>query len=138
MNVKNCVRCGKMYRPYGGHRICPDCLREEREQYDRVRTYIRKHPKANMVEVSQKTEVPIKKIYEYLREGRITLSSESDIGLTCEKCDEPITTGRFCSRCAGEMEAEMRGAAPSAPSRPSTPSGNKLVREKFLRRIGKK
>ena len=132
MTVRNCQRCGKVFLSAGGKRICPACVQAEQDEFESVREYLRRHPKALLMEVSQATGVPAKKIWEYVREGRL-LANGAAWGLTCERCGTPIETGRFCLECSAKMERELRAARPQTDPTYFT-SEKKYTWNRFRRR----
>lgn len=119
MNVRNCSRCGKIY-VYDGFSICNKCRQDDEKDFQKVKEYLHENPGANIIEVSEATEVESRKIIEFLKEGRLEIGDENNIVLTCERCDKPIRTGRFCDRCSVEMEKEFGEAIkihrPTAPN----------------------
>lgn len=116
VNVRNCKRCGRLYT-YNGIDICPECYRQDEEDFIKIRDYIEAHPYATMIEISRETQVAIKKIMEFLKEGRLILNSDNtNIVLKCERCGKPITTGRFCEECKNNLGKElMKGYANNNP-----------------------
>lgn len=105
--LKNCPRCGRVF-VYTNVMLCPQCLKEDEQDYNKVRDYLYEHPKATIDKVSRETEVPAKKIIRFLREGRLILSKENvNIFLTCERCDKPIRSGRYCKECAEEFKEKL-------------------------------
>ena len=61
--------------------------------------------------VANDTEVDVKKILQYLKEGRIVIAEGSEnTALSCERCSIPINMGRFCNSCIAKMEKEFSGA----------------------------
>lgn len=109
MDIRNCSRCGKVYR-YDGFKICPNCRREDEADFEKVKEYIDEHPGANIKEVSDATEIDSRKIIEFLRAGRLEIMDENNLILSCERCGKPIKTGRFCDKCAFEIQKELKGA----------------------------
>jgi len=109
MNIRNCSRCGRIY-VYDGFNICLDCRKADEEDFQKVKKFLEENPNANVMMVSEGTGVETKKIIQFLKEGRLELKGENNIILTCEKCGKPITTGRFCDKCALELERELNGA----------------------------
>lgn len=109
MDIRNCSRCGKVYR-YDGFKICPKCRREDEADFEKVKEYIDEHPGANIKEVSDATEIDSRKIIEFLRAGRLEIMDENNLILSCERCGKPIKTGRFCDKCAFEIQKELKGA----------------------------
>jgi len=109
LDIRNCTRCGKIYQ-YDGFKICPSCRKEDEEDFIKVKDYLYQHPGANLQEVHEGTGVDVKKIIEFLREGRLEIADESNIILQCERCGRSIKTGRYCSKCAEELKKELSSA----------------------------
>lgn len=109
MNLKNCVRCGKVY-VYDGFSVCLDCRRADEEDFEKVKAYLDENPGANVMQVSEATGVDTKKIIKFLREGRLEVKDEVNILLDCERCGKPIKTGRFCEECSKQVEKEILNA----------------------------
>lgn len=112
-NVRNCKRCGRVFT-YTGKSICMNCLEEEQQDFEKVRDYLFKHHNSSTIEVSEATEVEVKVITRFLREGRLEsegLKLAEEDGLTCEKCDRPIGSGRFCETCLKEMQEGFQRAS---------------------------
>jgi len=61
-----------------------------------------------VTKISEETGVEEKTILQFLREGRLQLREEEDLGLYCQNCKRPIKVGRFCSRCASGIEKELK------------------------------
>jgi len=107
MDLRNCPKCGKLF-VYRQRNLCPQCLKKDEEDFDRVREFINNNPKATIEEVSEGTEVTVKKILEYLKEGRLILQSNNiNITLNCELCGEPILTGRMCAKCSNKFKRNI-------------------------------
>mgnify|MGYP001191694868 CR=1 FL=1 len=109
MDVRNCTRCGNIY-VYDNFKICPKCRRDDENDFQKVKEYIEEFPDATITEVAEETEVDTQKIIRFLREGRLEIKGDKNIFLTCERCGEPIRTGRFCDKCTVEMQREMKQA----------------------------
>ncbi len=107
MDLRNCPKCGKLF-VYTTRNLCPQCLKEDEEDFDRVREYINNNPQATIEEVSEGTGVTPRRILEYLKEGRLMLqSNNTNIILRCEMCDEPILTGRLCPNCSKKLKTRF-------------------------------
>lgn len=110
MTLRNCARCGKLFGSAGGQRLCPTCVKQEQEEYEAVRAYLKKRPGAPLLEVSDATGVSVGRIREWVREGRLVLHEPSGNGLKCERCGQAVTTGRLCDRCRRELAAQLQSA----------------------------
>ncbi|NLZ55038.1 MAG: MerR family transcriptional regulator [Thermoanaerobacteraceae bacterium] len=103
MDLRNCPKCGKLF-VYSHRNLCPSCLKKDEEDFDRVRAFINDNPEATIEEVSEGTDVSVKKILEYLKEGRLMLRNNNvNIILECELCGAQILTGRICEKCSGKF-----------------------------------
>lgn len=112
--IKNCARCGRLFT--GVDDVCPACLAEEQEEFDRVRAYLIRHRNASVAEVSAQTGVAVTQIHRWVRAGRLKVSPEQlGGGLRCERCGAPIDSGRFCRKCLGELARALRQVANAAP-----------------------
>jgi flagellar operon protein (TIGR03826 family) len=109
-DLRNCRRCGKLF-VYTGIPLCRQCIDEDEEIFERVKEYIESHPKCTTMEVAEALDIPMEKILQFLREGKLELSRENtNMLLGCERCGRPIPTGRYCSECASFIEQEfMKG-----------------------------
>jgi len=104
MELRNCPVCGKVFL-YTTRNLCPDCAAKEEEEFKKVRDYLYEVPGATMEEIAEKTGVSVKKILEFLKEGRLILKKDNaNILLKCERCGAPILTGRYCEKCVEEMK----------------------------------
>ena len=103
MNIRNCSRCGKMFNYIGGQQICEPCKKALEEDFQNVKKYIEENPHADIKQIAEDNGVTTKQIQQWIREERLMFSKDSPIQLLCEKCGEPITTGRFCAKCKTSM-----------------------------------
>ena len=107
MDFINCPRCGKVFRRLTVP-ICETCVENEEKDFMRIKEFIEKNPASTLQDVSEGTDVSTRRLLKYLKEGRLELA----VGLTggefiCERCNKPITTGRYCSKCQLEMTSEV-------------------------------
>jgi flagellar operon protein (TIGR03826 family) len=106
MDIRNCRRCRRIFQ-YRGSKYCPSCTIELDEIFIKVRDYIYDHPEANILQVSEALGVSEDIILEFLREGRLELTTPS-LDFVCERCEKPIVTGKYCSDCINELDREMK------------------------------
>lgn len=111
MDVRVCRRCKKMFQYIAGPTVCPNCIKKEEEFFQLVKDYLKEKPGATMKEVSEQTGVSIPLIENFLRQGRLQVSPDSPIGISCERCGAKITTGRFCTKCSNEMIHDLTDVA---------------------------
>lgn len=107
MEVKVCRNCKKMFQYIAGPALCPKCRQLEEDYFQQVKEYLREHPGDSLYEVSKQTEVSAALIEKFLREGRLQVSADSPIELTCERCGSKIITGRYCNKCKTTISNEL-------------------------------
>lgn len=112
LNVANCPRCGRIYAKTMKN-LCPDCLREEEELYEKVYRFLRDNPKSTVQQVSKATDVPEERILNFLRQDRIMSSEWSQLTYPCETCGADISGGRFCESCNQKIQESLQSAAGS-------------------------
>lgn len=62
---------------------------------------------ATLVEVCEHTGVAEKKIRQFIREGRLIVTSFPNLGYPCESCGTLIQMNRLCKPCKQELEGEI-------------------------------
>ncbi len=115
MDIKNCKRCGKVF-VYNGVDLCPDCVREDEDDFKRVKEFLYQYPKSTILEIAEITGVDREKVWEFLREGKLELAEKnSGIMLKCERCGEPINSGRFCNDCLNIIKSQLETVVSERP-----------------------
>ena len=109
MEIRSCANCERAFA-YDDNDLCPKCRYEDDGDFKIVKEYLYDNPGADIKRVSDDTEVEIKKILQYLKEGRIVIQEGSEnTALSCERCSKPVNMGRFCDSCIAKMQKEFSG-----------------------------
>lgn len=108
MNIINCIRCNNVFKQAAGEKVCHKCREEDEKNFKAVKEYLYENPGASITEVSQALEIPLKIIKHYLREERLEIVGDGNFILECERCGQPIKTGRFCGECLSNLTNEMK------------------------------
>ncbi len=110
MEIRSCLKCERAFS-YDGVELCPKCRYEDDGDFKIVKDYLYDNPGADINKVSKETEVELKKILMYLKEGRIEIKEGSaNTILSCERCGVAVNMGRFCKKCIVSMEKEFTSA----------------------------
>lgn len=99
MQEKVCKECHRTLSETYPHELCPICM--ERHLFNDVREYIRNND-VREHEVAEKFNIPISRVREWIREGRIQYkgdSVKSISGVNCRYCGKPIAFGVACPSC---------------------------------------
>ncbi len=107
-NLANCSRCDALFVK-GMREVCPKCYQEIEKEYDKCARFLRKRENrgATIYQLSEETGVSVKQITKFIREGRISVSSNPNLGYPCENCNTPITSGNICDNCSRELRREI-------------------------------
>lgn len=116
MDVRNCLKCGRIFTYAMGKPICPNCKKDLEVKFTEVRTFVRKNTHASLVEVAEATGTDVRQIKEWIREERLSFSKDSAIGIDCEVCGKTIKTGRFCDTCKASMGSDLKQSIAPAKS----------------------
>lgn len=110
MNVDNCPRCGRLYVK-NLRDLCQPCVKELEHHYETCVEYLRKNKGTNIQELSDATEISIKEITRFIREGRISIANAPNMMLPCEVCGTLIREGHMCDSCRSRLTKELANAA---------------------------
>lgn len=109
LNIDYCPRCGKIFAK-GYREMCPNCIKEVEEEYERCIKYLRENKGANITELSEATEVSVKQITKFIREGRISLHNAPNLTYPCEVCGILIREGMMCDQCRKKFQKDVQAA----------------------------
>jgi len=129
MAVRSCPRCKSLFQYISGDPICQKCKDVEEQEFQIVRKFIRDNPKSTISETSKETKVSTKLIIKFIKQERLEISSESPIGIECERCGEIIKSGKFCKECTKELErgfVEHKQANKKPEAQTKQSSGSKM------------
>ena len=99
-----------MFNYIGGPTICDPCKKALEDDFQKVKKYIEENPRASLKQIAEDNEVTSKQIQQWIREERLMFSKDSPLQLLCEKCGEPIQTGRFCAKCKNSMANNLNNS----------------------------
>jgi predicted amidophosphoribosyltransferase len=106
MQAINCPRCGRVFTKVKTS-VCPACVKEDDETFEKVRVYVKENPEHNIKFISEEINVPMKRIIQYIRDGRLEVSKGMYLDITCSQCGKPISSGNFCDKCAMELKISI-------------------------------
>ncbi|MDK2800631.1 MAG: hypothetical protein PWQ70_2250 [Clostridiales bacterium] len=84
--------------------------KQDEKEFDRIREYLYQYPGANLYEVATHLDISVNTIKRYLREHRLEIIEKENKFLNCERCGQPIQSGRFCDDCVGKLAHEFKVA----------------------------
>lgn len=113
LNVTNCPKCGKIMVK-GIHDLCPNCIREIEQQYDKCLKYLRENHKTTLIELSEATGVSVNMITRFIREGRISIANAPNMNYGCEVCGTSIREGAMCESCRQKLLKDANNLAEDA------------------------
>lgn len=119
LNIKNCVRCNKIFVPVGKEKLCADCRAADLEMEERVKSYVRDHPGITVNQLIEGSGAPAKLVWRMIQQGQFENSGLKDASYPCGNCGKIITRGTYCSECMGKLKSKAQkfAAAMSSKSR---------------------
>ncbi len=122
-SMRNCPKCGNVFT-FIRNPICPDCQEIEDQIFETVRRYLKDNGDKTLEEVAEATEVSVKKILKYIKEGKIDIAGNDNISYGCENCGKPISVGAYCPSCANKIKNKFNNnfSKPVTPTAPKTKS----------------
>ncbi|WP_379138065.1 TIGR03826 family flagellar region protein [Paenibacillus sp. sgz500958] len=126
MNLDNCPRCGRLYVK-NVLDLCQTCVRELEKQYEVCVKYLRENRGTSIQELSDATEISIKEITRFIREGRISIANAPNMMYPCEVCGTLIREGHMCDNCRTRLRKDIsnlaKDSAPPKEENKSSKSG---------------
>ncbi|MFB5759875.1 TIGR03826 family flagellar region protein [Paenibacillus medicaginis] len=109
MNIDNCPRCGKLYA-VNIRELCLNCIKDIEREYEVCVQHLRDNRGSNIQELSEATEVSVKQITKFIREGRISVMNAPNMMYPCEVCGTLIREGHMCDSCRTRLTKELTEA----------------------------
>ena len=99
MTLANCKRCGVLFTRISSD-ICQKCYREEEEQIQVVRTFLRRNPDASFAEILKNIDIDHTLLEKWVAENRVPLSENQEPEPCCKECGHPVSIGEsLCRSC---------------------------------------
>jgi predicted RNA-binding Zn-ribbon protein involved in translation (DUF1610 family) len=99
--IQRCSYCNTaMVYVYGEIFKCPICGRKELSDFGKVREFLEENGAQSVIVIHEATNVDIEVIEEFLKDGRVQISNNSDSYIRCQSCGKEIKYGRYCPECA--------------------------------------
>lgn len=107
MNLGNCPKCGKLFA-MNFRDMCQECSKGIENEYHLCSDYLREQKGATMAELSEATNVTIRQITKFIREGRISVIDAPNLSYPCEVCSTTfIQEGNMCPSCKARLTKEL-------------------------------
>jgi flagellar operon protein (TIGR03826 family) len=110
MEIRNCKRCGNVFS-YSGNKFCTNCIKEDEEDFVKVKDFLNQNPNAKLVDISREIDVGIEKVRKFLRDGRLEIVGDNNFLIECDNCGTPIKSGRFCEECLRTTRNNLQSAS---------------------------
>lgn len=116
--LKNCEECNRVFA-HPARRLCQDCFEKAQKDFTAVKEYLQKNPGATVAEVARETEVDLELIYDYVRDGRLSVVP-SDVRLSCQICGDEVRSGQVCAKCRYELRKQPQKSDEGKSEKEST------------------
>ncbi|RNF38767.1 flagellar protein [Planococcus salinus] len=109
--LDNCTICGQLFlKDHTDY--CLHCYRNIERQHKQVMAFLKieQNRHATIDTVSEATDVPVKQIAEFIREGRIFANDYPNLGYPCAHCGKEIKRQMLCSDCYQKFTSDVSTA----------------------------
>ncbi|MCQ4085714.1 hypothetical protein [Saccharibacillus sp. JS10] len=69
-------------------------------------------PRSTTNELQQATGVALTQLHDFIKSGRLSASSYSNLTYPCESCGQDTRSGRLCHSCLGVFREAGKATAP--------------------------
>ncbi|WP_462331689.1 flagellar protein [Schwartzia sp. (in: firmicutes)] len=121
--LKNCSECGRVFVDTGIG-VCRDCYEKQQDQMQEISSYVRDNPHSTVKQICEALNVKEKLVMRMIREGRF-VTDGVQLEYPCESCGAPITSGRFCDKCNGELAKQMQQTQKKMVAKAPAPAAKK-------------
>lgn len=106
--LDNCRICGTLFlKDYTDY--CLDCYKEIEAEFKMVNEFLKIEANrfANIQDVSLSTNVSVKQIADFIRDGRIYADDLPNLGYPCKHCGKVIKRQILCDDCFKDFSLEI-------------------------------
>ena len=116
---KRCEFCGRPLPVDYEQDCCPSCI--DYKLFHEVKEYIRDND-VNEYQVAEHFRIPLRRVKEWIREGRIEYRAAGEGNITsvrCQRCGAPVSFGSLCAKCLKLLNSNHGYAIRKDPSQSS-------------------
>lgn len=106
-NLKNCVKCGKVFVPVGPERYCLECRRKLEAQEMEISKYVRDHPGISIETAAEAIDAPKRLVKRMAFQGKFSTTGKT-FTHACLNCGRTITHGTYCADCLEKLRNESK------------------------------
>ena len=106
--LSNCRICGRLFLKDHTY-YCLDCFKEIEEEFKEVNEFLKSEHNhhATLEDVSEATGVGLKRIADFIRDGRIFAADFPNLGYPCAQCGKVIKRQVLCDDCFIQFSSEI-------------------------------
>lgn len=102
----NCPSCGVIFR-INARGICQNCIVSVEMEISSCAQLLKKERKLTVVELSEKTGVPVQKIITFIRDNKLIIADYPNINYACDLCGNGIRKGSLCIPCKTRINTDI-------------------------------
>lgn len=106
--LDNCRICGQLFlKDHTDY--CLDCYKGIEQEYQNVVSFLKNEQNrdATIEEVSEETDVSLKQIADFIRDGRIFAGDYPNLGYPCAHCGKVIKRQVLCDVCYQQFSSDV-------------------------------
>ncbi len=108
----SCKSCGRIFNSNFDNRICPQCQSNAKNEFYKVKQFIRDNRGVNLSDVSDNCGVTVNQIKGWVSDDKLAYSEEKDMSIVnCKECGKIFnyTFGdKICASCKKRMDDDFQ------------------------------
>ncbi len=108
----NCKSCGRIFNTNYENRVCPQCENNLKDDFYKVKQFIRDNKGLNVYNVSDSCSVTVNQIKDWVSEDKLAYAEEKDMSIVnCKNCGKIFnyTFGdKICTACKKRLDDEFQ------------------------------
>ncbi|MEK6268260.1 MAG: flagellar protein [Planococcus sp. (in: firmicutes)] len=106
--LDNCRFCGILFlKDYTDY--CIDCFKEIENDFNAINDFLKdsSNHDADIYEISRATNISVRQITDFIRNGRIYAEDFPNLGYPCQHCGQLIKRQMLCHNCFDSFSTEI-------------------------------
>lgn len=98
MEIKACMKCGRLYKHIAGEEFCPECKKQIFSKLDSLQEYLDTAENIDFNFIKNKYGLNKYQVKEFIKTGKLNVKKNPFVSF-CSGCNEIVPRGRLCDIC---------------------------------------
>ncbi len=98
MEIKACMKCGRLYKHIAGEEFCPECKKKFFNKLDAIQSYLDVAETVDFNFIERKYGLNKAQVKEFIKTGKLNVQKNPFVSF-CSGCNEIVPRGKLCDIC---------------------------------------